>query len=275
MDTDAQLLRPTNVRGTVPTSCHGAPFGYGDGDFGPNGNWAPVMRRVLPHNNQDGHLQLALEGQTIKLHRLIHLVANFLGITIFNGVSFQDIDLPIPPVGAYDNYIAYRPPNGLSDDSVLRALRQDTAHSRQCDVDHRLGYFFAYCHALGHSQATSHRMNICFIHSRRKAGHWCFGLLLAAYTDGRTTPDVIDRSFVDRIGRNEGGVATFDGTPIQGLNPFEVLTYVEDAWIVDVDCYCRRLNEGQECHACSCTCQEGGELCATCLAFARRNQGNH
>ncbi len=274
MDTDARLLHPNVIKGTVPTSCRGVPFGYGDGNFGPDGNWASITRRLHYTINPEGVWQVSLEGTVIKLHRLIHLVATQLEISIFNGVSFADIGLQIPPNATYDNYIAYHPPNGRSIQSIVRALRQGAAHSRRCDVDHRLGYAYAYCHALGHSQATSHRMNTCFIHSRCKAGHWCFGLLLAAYTDGETTPDEIDHSFVDLIGRNENGVATFDGVPIQDLNPFEVLTYVQDMWIVDVDCYCRR-NGGEECHVCLCRCEEDDdELCRTCLAFARRNQRN-
>jgi hypothetical protein len=250
------------------------PLGF-DGNFGPDGNWATIIRRVLPTIRQDGSWQVHLEDNIIRLHRLFHLVATDLGISIFNGVSFAEIGLQLPPNATYDNYIAYRPPNGISRDSILRALRQETAHSRQCDVDHRLGYLFAYCHALGHAQATSHRMNTCFSHSRNNAGHWCFGLLLARYTDGQTTPDVIDRSFVDLIRRNENGQATFDGTPIEGLDPFgEVLTYVQDTWIVDVDCYCRE-DEDAQCHVCSCECREGGdELCRTCQQFARRNQRN-
>jgi len=45
-----------------------------------------------------------------------------------------------------------------------------------------LGYHFVYCNGLGHVQPVSHHMNHCFVHVRRNAGHWCFGLHLSKYT---------------------------------------------------------------------------------------------
>ncbi len=210
----------------------------------------------------------------ISLHRLILSLANYLEITVFNEGTLERLGIEFPSGRTYDNTIAFRPyQNKKFARSVMTALRVSKRHSKQCDGDHRLGYFYLYCHALGHCQATSHRMNSCFNHVRKKAGHWCFGLLLSEYTAGHVTNDV-DTTFFDKVTLDEGRVL-FDGSTIKETDLFDLLP-MNDDWFTggaDVDCYCNdteRCKDGK-CFVCcynedDCFCDDlaGDVKCWVC-----------
>lgn len=243
-----------------------------DGFRDQDGRWSRIIRQ-LKNTHRNGMRTVELNdveqesrNHSFRLHRFTHMLAFDYGITIFNDGMLEAIGLDAPAAG-YEAHVAYRPPGGMMMHSIRKQIRVDRRrHSLRCDVDHRLGYLFAYCNGLAHCQATSHRMNTCFSYVRRKSGHWCFGLVLSRYTDGQTT-NPIDTRFVDRISW-EGGVVTFDREPIVGLDPFTVLPVVDNNWLSRVDCYCNEMRGVNRCHVCRCTCtDEEDELCPLCQEF--------
>ena len=174
-------------------------------------------------------------NHTFRLHRLTLVLASALRITVFDGGVLERIGVTIPVGSKFDEYIVYRPLNDANErQAIINALRVGAAHSLQCDGDHHLGYGSIYCHGLSCVTPESHRMNTCFIHVRRNAGHWCFGLHYSGYTGGFET-NAVDTSFVERITFGEGGEdPLFDGEPIVETNLFGILQPLEN-WIVNVD----------------------------------------
>ena len=178
-----------------------------------------------------------VEGRnyTFTVHRLVQVLANHYEITVFNDGNLEDIGLTAPLNSNFDDHITYRPLHNNRHDierGTMRAIRVGNNYARDCDGDHRLGAStLHYCHGLGHVSALSHRLNICFIHVRRNAGHWCFGLHISEYTDGRTT-NAVDTSFVDSISW-EGDVPLFEGEPIEETNIFGMLPALRNRYYYD------------------------------------------
>ena len=66
----------------------------------------------------------------------------------------------------------------------------DGQDSETSDVDHRRGRDQEWLDGALTAQGTSHRMNICFKHTRRNAGHWCFCLMVMKYDGGRKSSKI-------------------------------------------------------------------------------------
>ena len=109
-------------------------------------------------------------------------------------------------------------------------------------------------------------MNICFIHIRKNAGHWCFGLMIVKYVDSnqsffddRTLADSIRTIQFPRSDEVRQGQTTTDSIDeLMELDPLEILPVVKAPWEVvslKTDCYCSRL-QGTRCRICILNDQE-------------------
>ncbi len=191
------------------------------------------------------------ESKTYKLHRFVQITASMYGMSIFAEGMLERLHLSLPDKKRYDDFIVYRPLESRNENrKILNDLRVGKVHSLQCDVDHRLGSTKArYLHGLLYAAPTSHRMNTCFTQAREKAGHWCFGLLISKYEGGKVSTS-ISHEFLKRI-KIVNDKPTFDKAAIEGIDPFTVLPPLIKDWIIDVDCYCSSLKEGESlCDIC-------------------------
>jgi hypothetical protein len=196
------------------------------------------------------------ESKPYKLHRFVQIIAIMYGMSIFAEGMLERLHLSLPDKKRYDDFVVYRPLDGHTAESILRDLRVGVAHSRQCDVDHRLGSTKArYLHGLLYAAPISHRMNMCFIYTRKTAGHWCFGLLISKYSGGKKTTSV-SHKFLKRI-KIVDDKPTFDKATIEGIDPFTFLPPLIKDWIIDVDCYCSSMKKGKSlCDICKKNAEE-------------------
>jgi len=129
----------------------------------------------------------------MSLHQFVGRVAMNYDVSIFADGALEELGIILPEGVTYDNIFAYRPidqPSSNEKRSIVRELRVGDAHSRQCDIDHRLGRDYRHLHSILFAQPTNHRMNICFIHSRVNEGHWCCGLQVMRYRGGVESSEV-------------------------------------------------------------------------------------
>ena len=122
-------------------------------------------------------------------------------------------------------------------------------------------------HGLLYCALTSHRMNICFIHIRKNAGHWCFGLMIVKYVDGKQS-FFDDRTLAESIRTmqfpssdevRQGQTTTAIIDELTELDPLEILPVVKAPWQVvssKTDCYCSRLQGRTRCGICILNDQE-------------------
>ena len=182
-----------------------------------------------PSKRDTGLLQVKLvnpvkgeNDHTFSLHRIVAIIALHYGISIFADGVLAELGINIQAGRSYDRHFEYRPIEQQSSDerrSIINALRVGDAHSRQCDVDHRCGRDHRHLHGLLYCAPTSHRMNTCFIHARKNAGHWCFGLLEMKYEGGVISSDVFQASVLDDIAfpssKEVGRGVAFDGSGLE------------------------------------------------------------
>jgi hypothetical protein len=262
---------------------------------GPDGSWVRMFREIHTTARPDGTRKVFLNDaavnnhqHTFQLHRFTHILANALGITVFEEDNLEDLlsleNITLPEGRTYDDVMSYDPPTTMDRRSIVKALRLDGRVSNHCDVDHKDGYGKQRCHGLGHSQPTSHRLNTCWVYTRSDAGHWCWGLLLCRYDGGQRTTTT-DYSFVNRITWNEEGVPHFDlqqeqgggpVIPVPDLDPFSVIApaQVPGDWLNRVDCYCAEIRG--DCLVCLCTCREmeGDSICPRCRQEEENDDDN-
>ena len=189
-DLKARKVKSNNKKGGV-----GVPFRGG------------IMREVSYGSDEaklSGEFQLAIDDPTravlhhcFSLHPFVLIVAANHALSIFGDGVLAQLGVNIQEQGpSYDRYIEYRPLSSKSEsNSIINALRVGKAHSEQCDGDHRMGRDMRYLHGLLYCALTSHRMNTCFGHSRKNAGHWCAGAHIMKYNGGvESSPefDIID-----------------------------------------------------------------------------------
>jgi len=170
---------------------------YASGEVA-GGHGVPLNGSILrelaytPNKQEEGRLDVTLANPNndendykFTLHRLVMIVANGKGISIFADGALEGVDVH-PPIGStYDNIITYRPLTSRNEKtSILRALRVGSAHSKQSDGDHRMGKDLRYLNGLPFCALTSHYMNTCFGKARKNAGHWCCGTLIMEYNGG-------------------------------------------------------------------------------------------
>ena len=110
-------------------------------------------------------------------------------------------------------------------------------------------------------------MNICFIHIRKNAGHWCFGLMIVKYVDGNQS-FFDDRTLAESIRTmqfpssdevRQGQTTTAIIDELMELDPLEILPVVKAPWEVvssKTDCYCSRLQGRTRCDICILNDQE-------------------
>ena len=156
--------------------------------------YGSILRELAysPHEEAEGRLDVNLanpndeeNNYTFSLHRLIMIVANGKGISIFADGALEGVDVHPPTGSTLDNIIAYHPLTSTNEKrSIQRALRVGNVHSKQSDGDHRMGKDMRYLNGLLFCALTSHYMNTCFGYSRKNAGHWCCGLFIMVYNGG-------------------------------------------------------------------------------------------
>ena len=155
-----------------------------------------ILRELAytPSKSEEGRLNVNLanpnandeeNNHIFTLHRLVMIVANGKGISIFADGALEGVDVHPPTGSTYDDIIAYHPLTSTNEKtSILRALRVGNVHSKQSDGDHRMGKDMRYLNGLLFCALTSHRMNTCFSYARKNMGHWGCGCLIMEYNGG-------------------------------------------------------------------------------------------
>lgn len=258
-------------------SYNGVVVGYGA--LLPNGN---IIREIAytsdTHSgNGDRKFQLSNpEGgkpHIFTLHRFVLIVASCHGFSIFEVGALQKLDINLPEGHALDEYIGYHPPKRSSSAEaikIMRKLRVESAHSQQCDGEHRMGRCYRFLDSNLFCALISHRMNICFIFMRKNAGHWCCGCEIMPYNGGLdvdTGGSVVDFNSMEQMPKlkvlnfpsadeiREGTADTTALAALPRLDPLTVLQRVEKPWLSiskEVDCSCNLLREinGERCEVC-------------------------
>jgi ubiquitin len=174
--------------------CFGIPFGDS------------IMREIVYTSRQvDGGQQYEMrlfgrgKANTVTLHRLVAIVAEEKGLSIFHEEVLGNLGVHLPEGGNYDRYFEYIPVGGMSTVAIMSEARVGGMYSNQCDVDHRAGRDCRHLNGLLNCAPTSHRMNACFSHIRIMANHWCCGLIYMEYKGGNESTKGILSSVLDDI----------------------------------------------------------------------------
>jgi ubiquitin len=138
------------------------------------------------------------KANSVTLHRLVAIVAEEKGLSIFHEGVLGNLGVNLPEGGNYDRYFEYIPV-GITKRAIMREASVGGMYSNQCDVDHRAGRDRRHLNGLLNCAPTSHRMNTCFSHTRKKADHWCCGLTYMEYKGGNESTKGILSSFLDDI----------------------------------------------------------------------------
>jgi hypothetical protein len=139
------------------------------------------------------------KANTVTLHRLVAIVAEEKGLSIFHEEVLGNLGVHLPEGGNYDRYFEYIPVGGMSTVAIMSEARVGGMYSNQCDVDHRAGRDRRHLNGLLNCAPTSHRMNACFSHIRIMANHWCCGLIYMEYKGGNESTKGILSSVLDDI----------------------------------------------------------------------------
>jgi hypothetical protein len=163
----------------------------------------------------------------VTLHRLVAIVAEEKGLSIFHEGVLGNLGVHLPEGGNYDRYFEYTPVGEMSTVAIMRQVRVGGMYSNQCDVDHRAGRDRRHLNGLLNCAPTSHRMNTCFSLIRKNANHWCCGLIYMEYKGGNESTEGILSSVLDDILHDIEDGKEFDSSKVGELDLFMILHPIE------------------------------------------------
>ena len=138
------------------------------------------------------------KANSVTLHRLVAIVAEEKGLSIFHEGVLGNLGVHLPEGGNYDRHFEYNPV-GITNQAIMREARVGEIYSNQCDVDHRAGRDRRNLNGMLYCAPTSHHMNTCLSRIRKNADHWCCGLTYMKYKGGNESTKGILSSFLDDL----------------------------------------------------------------------------
>jgi len=192
-----------------------------------------IMRElVINEMTQPGAFEVNIrDGDDVpdvfKLHRFVHHVANYHGVSMFAEGAMQNAGFDLGG-RVYEHILGYRPINERSGTAIMRQIRASRRLSNQSDVDHAVGRDYQWTNGILHCWACSHRINTCAIFVRVLENDWCYLLQKREYRGGVEVTDSYDDVAIDET-NGSSGVGLFHG--LTSYDPKE-----KDGGVDDEDC---------------------------------------